>query len=136
MIDGKLYDADSMRELHNDSSVKDHNVDFTYDDSSDTFHVVVDRSDGRTWEWDLQSDRLGDLVDNLDRVGSMLDEVDRLGANLDTLSCTATQSLEQLQEVPDDFYSYISDVAGQIVFFISLLFGLLVFIVFSSSFRK
>ena len=136
LIDGKLYDSDTFTEVSVESGNKSHNMDFIYDDSSNTFHVFVERNDGKTWSWDLQSDRIGGLVDNLDRVDSVLDSVEALEASVETLSSTSAQSLDELASVPDDFYTYVSDVSGQIVFFISLMFGLMVFLIFCQGLKR
>lgn len=39
-------------------------------------------------------------------------------------------------QVPDDYYSYMADVQGQQVFFQSMIFGLLLVLVFTGPFRK
>lgn len=138
LIDGKLYDAETMEEKSS-SMASDHEHDISITSSGDTYTVEVVRDDGRTWTWSLQSDRVNDLVDNLNTLGGLSDDVSGLRTDLASLSETTQNSLVELQEIvdaPADFYDYVSDVATQVLFFISLIFGLLVFVVFSLPFRK
>lgn len=39
-------------------------------------------------------------------------------------------------QVPDDYYGYMADVQGQQVFFQSMIFGLLLVLVFTGPFHK
>lgn len=138
LIDGKIYDRDSLEEKTSSSgSDHFHDVSISSDESGYTVEVV--RDDGKTWTWSLQSDRVDDLIDNLNKMGDVADGVDGLRTDLSVLSATTQETLQELQEVvdaPSDFYDFTSDVATQLVFFVSLIFGLLVFIVFSIPFRK
>lgn len=141
LIDGKTYDMDTFEETGSltSSGSSDHSHDISISEDSSGFLVEVVRDDGKTWTWSLQEERLIDLLDNLNSLGVLSDNVDGLRTDLSALSDTTQQSLEELQEVvdaPEDFYEFSADIVSQILFFISLIFGLLVFIVFSSSFRK
>lgn len=134
MIDGKLYDAESGSFVRNANANKNHDV--TVQSTSNGYEVIVERDDGSTWSWFVDSSQLVDLIDN---INGLTDGVSELGTSLDTLSGITSESLVQLQEVvdaPADYYQYISDMFGQVVFFVSMIFGVLVFIVFSTPFRK
>lgn len=139
LIDGKVYDKETMEEKSFSASASDHDHTISISSDEDGYSVEVVRDDGRTWVWSLQSDRVNDLVDNLNKVGDLSDSMDGLRTDLSMLSGVTQQSLDELQEVvdaPSDFYEFTSDVFTQILFFVSLIFGVLVFIVFSLPFRK
>lgn len=139
LIDGKVYDKETMEEKSSSASASDHDHTISISSDEDGYSVEVVRDDGRTWVWSLQSDRVNDLVDNLNKVGDLSDSMDGLRTDLSVLSGFTQQSLDELQEVvdaPSDFYEFTSDVFTQILFFVSLIFGVLVFIVFSLPFRK
>lgn len=139
LIDGKVYDRETMEEKSISDSSTDHEHDITISSGDSGYTVEVVRDDGKTWIWSLQSDRLDGLVDNLNKMGDLSDSVDGLRTDLSALSAVTQDSLYELQEVVDapiDFYDFTSDVFTQILFFISLIFGVLVFMVFSLPFRK
>lgn len=139
LIDGKVFDKETMEEKSSSASAFDHDHTISISSDEDGYSVEVIRDDGRTWVWSLQSDRVNDLVDNLNKLGDLSDSMDGLRTDLSVLSGVTQQSLDELQEVvdaPSDFYEFTSDVFTQILFFVSLIFGVLVFIVFSLPFRK
>lgn len=49
---------------------------------------------------------------------------------------TGTSVTVAQTEMPSDYYDYIAQMQAQQVFFESLIFGILVFLVFSNSFKK
>lgn len=139
LIDGKIFDKDTFEEKEFSSETVNHEHEINVDLDNDTYIVEVVRDDGRSWVWSLQSNRINDLVDNLNTLGEMSDSVEGLRADLFALSDITQNSLLELQEIvdaPADFYEFSSDVFTQILFFVSLIFGVLVFVVFSLPFRK
>ena len=133
LIDGKLFDSESMKEVPM-SINKSHDIDITHNGSQ--FHIEVVRSDGSSWDWYVDSEECDELLSDLHKLSVTADSVDELGTNLNTLLATADSTLQELQDVPDDYYTFVSDVATQVIFFISLIFGLLLFVIFSLPFRK
>lgn len=49
---------------------------------------------------------------------------------------TGTSVTVAQTEMPSDYYDYMAQMQAQQVFFESLIFGILVFLVFSNSFKK
>lgn len=140
-IDGVIYDADGNEVDSSYDAVlqKNYSGDVSLNENNSNCHITLSNDDGRSWEIDISTEQLSGLVDSINTISDMSASIEELGANLSLLVDLSDNSLKELQEVidaPSDYYQYISDVFGQVVFFVSLIFGLLVFMIFSSSFRK
>lgn len=113
-----------------------------YNDNQENF-------DNQDLEDQEQENQLNDNIVHLDdntvvlseeQYTDLIDTISDLQNSIDSLSGTISDYVNSSSEgevlVPEDYYTYISDVQGQQVFFLSLLVGLVVFLLFALGLRR
>lgn len=105
--------------------------------------------DNQDLEDQEQENQLNDNIVHLDdntvvlseeQYTDLIDTISDLQNSIDSLSVTISDYVNSSSDgavlVPEDYYTYITDVQGQQVFFLSLLVGLVVFLLFALGLRK
>lgn len=96
-------------------------------------------------EENQNNDNIVHLDDNTvvlseDQYNDLIDTISDLQNSIDILSGTISDYVNNSSDgevlVPEDYYTYITDVQGQQVFFQSILVGLLIFLLFALGLRK
>lgn len=102
------------------------NGDQTYDVKDISLTDTLSMNDAQYQELLKRIDKLGEN----DVISLTSDQYTELLSHIDALNSTVQENAEGVVVVPDDWYTSIADLASQQCFYLALIFGLILAIVF------